>query len=128
MYESSARGARLPFITVPPEIDLGEERLAVAYDAVRVRVLGAAVGDTIEMRGVPIRYGLTIPTAAPHAARAAALARFLLSPDGRRVLRDEYLDALDVPVVVGDEHPAFLDSLAAAGAAGAAPASATDRR
>ncbi len=116
MYESSARGARLPFIALPPEIDLGDERLASAYQAAHVRVLGAKVGDTTEVRGVPIRYGLTIPIASPHAARAAEFVRFLLSPDGQRVLRSEFLDVLDAPTVVGDQRPAFLDSLAAGGA------------
>lgn len=128
MYESSARGARLPFIAVAPEIDLGEERLAAAYDAARVAVLGAEVGDTIEMRGIPIRYGLTIPVSAPQVARAEAFVRFLLSPDGRRVLRGEYLDALDAPVVVGEGRPAFLDSMAVAGAGGAMPAPDSSRR
>ncbi len=37
MYESSARGARLSFVAVPPDIDLGDERLAAAYGAARVR-------------------------------------------------------------------------------------------
>ncbi|MFP5354568.1 MAG: extracellular solute-binding protein [Gemmatimonadota bacterium] len=128
MYESWARGARLPFITVAPEIDLGEERLAGTYDAARVRVLGAEVGDTIEMRGIPIRYGLTIPVSAPHVARAGAFVRFLLSPDGRQVLRGEYLDALDAPVVVGEGRPAFLDAIAVVDTGAAMPAPGPGRR
>lgn len=113
MYESSARGARLPFIALAPEIDLGDERYAATYISAVVRVLGSTVADTLELRGVPIRYGLTIPREAPQPARAVAFLRFLLSPDGTRVLRQEYLDALDAPLVVGEGAPAFLDSLSA---------------
>lgn len=128
MYESSARGARLHFIVLPPEIDLGEEGLAAAYDAARVRVVGAQAGDTLEIHGIPIRYGLTIPVSAPHASRAAEFVRYLLSPEGRRVLRGEYLDALDAPVVVGDDRPAFLDSLAAQGKGATSPTRDSARR
>lgn len=111
MYESSARGARLPFIALSPEIDLGDERNAAIYTSAVVRVLGSTVADTLELRGVPIRYGVTIPREAPQPARAVAFLRFLLSTDGTRVLRQEYLDALDAPLVVGEGAPALLDSL-----------------
>jgi ABC-type molybdate transport system substrate-binding protein len=42
-------------------------------------------------------YAFAIPTAAPHPALAERFARFLLSPDGRAILRAAGLDALDVP-------------------------------
>ncbi len=128
MYESSARGARLSFVAVPPDIDLGDERLAAAYGAARVRVLGAEPGDSIEMTGTPIRYGLSIPTGAPHAARAADFVRYLFSPAGQRVLKGEFLDALDAPIVIGEGRPPFIDSLATGRAGGAKPASDSARR
>ncbi len=62
MYESSARGARLPFVELPHEVDLGEEGLAATYESASVRVAGASLGDSLEMRGTPIRYGISIPT------------------------------------------------------------------
>lgn len=125
MYESSARGARLPFLTLPSDIDLGDEAAAATYEQASVRVLGATVGDTLEVRGMPIRYGLTIPREAPQPERAAAFLRFLLSPDGVRVMRQEFLDALDTPLVVGEGRPAFLDSIGIAlGASLVAPAAA----
>lgn len=114
MYESSARGARLPFITLPPEVDLGDEAAAATYEQAAVRVLGSTAGDTLEVRGMPIRYGLTIPREAPQPERAAAFVRFLLSPDGVRVMRQEHLDALDAPIVVGEGRPVFLDSISVA--------------
>jgi len=114
MYESTARGARLPFIVLPPAIDLGEESRAASYQVARVRVLGTRVGDTLEMRGMPIRYGITIPRTAPHAAAAAELLRFLLSGDGHAAMRAEFLDTLERPVLMGAEVPAWLAALAQA--------------
>jgi len=108
MYESTARGARLPFIALPPAIDLGDEGRATDYAAARVRVLGTRVGDTLEMRGMPIRYGITIPRAARHPEAASALLRFLLSGEGRSAMRAEFLDALERPAVMGAGGPEWL--------------------
>ena len=121
MYESSARGARLPFITLPREIDLGDERLASTYHDATVRVVGATRGDTLDLHGTPIRYGISIPRLAAHRERAEQFVRYLLSPEGQRVLRVEYLDAIEAPTVIGSGAPSFLDSLARAALAHAAP-------
>ena len=113
MYESSARGARLPFLALPAEVDLGQESMAARYDSVRVRVLGLRMGDTIDVRGTPIRYGLSIPLRAEHAAAAESFLGFLFSAAGRRALRGEFLDVIDTPILVGTRIPAALLELAA---------------
>ena len=112
MYESSARGARLPFIAMPAEIDLGSESMAERYRVATVRVLGGKIGDTLALHGTPIRYGLTIPRAAAEPERAAQFLRFLFSAPGLRVLRGEFLDAVSQPTIVGVGAPAWLDALA----------------
>ena len=43
-----------------------------------------------------------VPERAPNPALARAFAAFLLSPDGRAILRAEGLDALDAPVARGE--------------------------
>jgi molybdate/tungstate transport system substrate-binding protein len=112
MYESSARGARLPFVRLPEEVDLGEERLAAVYDSASVRVAGATRGDTLDVQGTPIRYGISIPTRAQRPELSAAFLRYIFSDAGRRILRAEYLDVLPFPTVVGSGAPPVLDSLA----------------
>ena len=107
-YESAARGAHLEFVELPPEIDLSDEGLASQYARARVRVLGVRPGDTVEVRGGPIRYGFSIPRRAPHPELAADFARFLVSPDGRRIMRTAFLDALDEPVIIGSGAPSGL--------------------
>lgn len=108
MYESSARGARLAFDTFTVAIDLSREADSTWYATSVVRVAGASRSDTIEVRGAPIRYGLSIPAAAPRPAAGASFVEFLLSDDGRRILAREHLDVLARPLVVGQGAPVAL--------------------
>ena len=97
-YENLARAAGLRYRTLPPEIDLGTVADSSVYATVRVRVPGRARGDSVTFVGEPIAYALAVPRAAAHRADAERLVAYLLSPDGRRVLRAQRLDALDAPV------------------------------
>jgi molybdate/tungstate transport system substrate-binding protein len=108
MYESSARGARLAFDTFSVAIDLSQEADSGRYSAVSARVPGSRRGDTIEVRGAPIRYGFSIPIAAPRSAEAARFVVWLASETGQRILRREYLDALPRVQVVGSGAPSTL--------------------
>ena len=112
-YESIARAAGLRFVRLPDEIDLGEPADSALYAAASVRVTGASPGDSVTFRGRPIVYALSIPTRAAHPAVAERFVAWLLSEDGRRVLRRERLDALDRPVIVGDGVPPAVAALGA---------------
>jgi ABC-type molybdate transport system substrate-binding protein len=61
--------------------------------------------DSVTFAGAPIVYALSVPRAAPHRAAAQRLARFLLSADGRRMMRAARVDALDEAVFVGTDVP-----------------------
>ena len=106
-YESSARSAKLRWIPLPPSIDLGDDAMAAEYARVSLRVTGRTRGDSITVRGAPIRYALAVPIAAPHAERAGELATFLLSPAGLRAMRDAGLDVV-APHFVGEHPPAWF--------------------
>jgi molybdate/tungstate transport system substrate-binding protein len=94
-YESVAQAAGLSYVALPHEIDLSDAKDSAFYAEASVRV------DTVLVRGEPIVYGLSIPAHAPHPGPANAFVRFLLSADGRAILRREHLDALDAPITVG---------------------------
>lgn len=100
-YESIARATGLRYVTLPEEIDLSRADLADAYAAVSVRVRGARPGETVVFRGQPIVYGFAVPDSAPHPVLAARFAAFLLSDEGKAILRAEGLDALEVPRLHG---------------------------
>jgi molybdate/tungstate transport system substrate-binding protein len=104
-YESLAQAANLPYVRLPDEIDLGNPSDSAFYATAAVRVAGSSAADSIEFRGEPIVYGLSIPARAPHPALATEFVAFLLSDEGKRVLRSAKLDALEEPVLVGTGAP-----------------------
>jgi molybdate/tungstate transport system substrate-binding protein len=109
-YESIAQAAKLPYVHLPEQIDLGTPADSAFYSQAVVRVTGQTPRDTITFRGQPIVYALSIPTAAPHPDVAARFVAWLLSSDGRRVLRGAKLDALEQPAIVGTGAPAAVVS------------------
>ena len=108
-YESLARANRLRFVTLPPEIDLGDPARASAYARAAVRV--ARRTETATYRGAPIVYAATVPRGAPHPLAGQRFLRYLLSPAGQSVLRAHAVDALRVPELVGDSVPAALHAM-----------------
>jgi molybdate/tungstate transport system substrate-binding protein len=109
-YESVARGASLGFVPLPDSVSLGNMSDSAFYAMAMVRIVGRRPGDSITMRGEPIVYALSIPRRAAHPRLAERFVMFLMSEDGRRVLRANHLDALDSAVVSGDGAPAWVSA------------------
>jgi molybdate/tungstate transport system substrate-binding protein len=104
-YESMARALGLPYVRLPEEIDLSSSAHAATYAAASVTVRGATSGRTVTFKGEPIIYGLAVPRRAPHRALGERFQAFLLSAEGRGILRREGLDALDAPRGIGPDGP-----------------------
>jgi molybdate/tungstate transport system substrate-binding protein len=104
-YENLAALMALPYVKLPDAVDLGAPADSALYAAASTRVLGKRAGDTITVRGRPILFGVTVPRAAPHARAGARFVAYLLSEEGRRILRRTHFDALDAPVLVGGSVP-----------------------
>lgn len=112
-YESLATAAGLELVRLPSEIDLSTPADSALYATAVVRVRGRTPGDSVTFRGQPIVYALSIPRAASHPAIAERFVKYLLSADGKRVLRATGLDVLDEPLVVGTGAPAGISAIAA---------------
>ena len=106
-YESVASAYGFKALHLPPAIDLGDPSQASTYSAARVRVKGKG-SDSVTFTGSPIVYALSVPRAAPHAAAAQQLAMFLLSSEGRLLLREAQVDALDQVMFVGADVPSAI--------------------
>ncbi|HSM17850.1 MAG TPA: extracellular solute-binding protein [Gemmatimonadales bacterium] len=106
-YTSLAKLHGLPFVALPPEVTLGDPALADWYKNATVRLPGATLAgrDSLDLRGAPIAYALTIPRDAPHPAVAAAFVAFIVSDDGRAILEGAALTPLERPVVGGPGVP-----------------------
>ena len=106
-YASIARTAGLRYVTLPPEVDLSDPSLAEWYSQASVRLPGTsrAGRDSVEFRGEPIVYALTIPKEAPHPRNALTFARFVLSPPGQAILKNNGFTLLEKPLVAGPGQP-----------------------
>lgn len=106
-YLSIARTAGLRHVDLPKEIDLSDPRRAEWYAQARVRLPGARRGgaDSVEFRGEPIVYALSIPRRAPHPGTAREFVRFIFSPEGKRILEKNGFLVLEKPSFGGPERP-----------------------
>ncbi len=100
-YESIARAMKFHYITFSDSLDLSNPALASFYANANVTVRGATRGTRVTFVGKPIVYAFAVPIAAPHRAVAERFAAFLISTEGREILRREGLDALDSLLAVG---------------------------
>jgi len=106
-YASIARTSGFRSVRLPAEIDLSDPALADTYAQARVVLPGAtrAKGDSVEFRGEPIVYALTIPGNAPHPEVAEAFVRFVFSEAGQRILADAGLQPAAPPARGGPGQP-----------------------
>lgn len=88
-YRSLASTAGLRWVALPPAIDLSDPARGAEYALARVRLPGTSMrgADSVEFRGEPIVFALTVPARAPHPETAAAFVRFVLSPEGQAILQ-----------------------------------------
>jgi molybdate/tungstate transport system substrate-binding protein len=106
-YEAIAKMHQLRYLELPPEVNLGDTRLAEIYAYASVRLPGASRsgGDSVVFRGEPIAYALTIPVAAPHPQVAAAFVRFVFSSEGQAIIKANGFTVLEKPLVAGPGKP-----------------------
>lgn len=112
-YENLAKLAGLRYVRLPDAVDLGNPADSASYSSATVRVQGRTPNDLVTFRGRPILFAVSIVSSAPHPALAERFVAFLLSPDGRRILRQQEVDALEQPVLVGRGAPAVVSALTA---------------
>lgn len=108
-YESLAIAQGFRYVTLPPQIDLGDAQFAATYGAASVRVERGE--DSVELRGSPILYGVSMPRAAPHRAAGERFVNYLLGSQGQTILRAFRVDALARPLIRGDSIPPALTTV-----------------
>lgn len=104
-YQSVAESNGFRFITLPPQVDLGDPAEAKLYATVSADVRGSSPGSRERFVGQPILYGATIPRNAPHRKAAEQLYLFLTSPEMQVRTRAAHVDMLEHPIVRGTGAP-----------------------
>lgn len=99
-YESMAKAIGFRYVLLGDSVDLSQPGLAAHYRTASVAVRGAIAGSRVTFVGAPIVYAFAVPKDAPEPELARRFADFLVSTEGKEILRREGLDALDMPEVV----------------------------
>jgi molybdate/tungstate transport system substrate-binding protein len=103
-YLSVSKQHNLNFLALPAEISLSDVAYEGAYSRVRVKLAFRRFATVNpEFEGKTIAYGLTIPSNAPHPDLAAQLVRFLIGPEGQRIMEDNQHPMILPPVVDNEE-------------------------
>lgn len=111
VYRAHAADLRLPFVPLPKEINLGDPALLAQYAKAQILVPDFR-GKNETIPGRNIAFGITRMKDAPNPEGAADFIKFVLSPQGREILkRSEFrpIDPAEVPA--WGEPPAFLGNL-----------------
>ncbi|NPA70417.1 MAG: tungstate ABC transporter substrate-binding protein WtpA [Crenarchaeota archaeon] len=99
-YKSVAIQHHLLYITLPPQLNLGDPDYAKYYSRVIVKILvGTPEEKSIKM--APIIYGMTIPTVAKHEDLAIKFVELVLSRTGREIFEKNGQNMLSKIIIVG---------------------------
>lgn len=100
-YRSIAEQYKLPFLNFPSEIDFSDSTKSDFYALASTEVAGNKPGERLKIKGMAIRYGLTIPNGAPARDVAEGFVEFLLSPQGQAIMQQKYLTTIS-PALASD--------------------------
>ena len=95
IYTSSAKSHHLNYLRLPADIDLSDPSRSDLY------AHGRAVTAHGELRGKPIVYAVTVPSSAEHQALALEYVRFLIGPEGKKILAQSGFEPLAQPWAQG---------------------------
>jgi tungstate transport system substrate-binding protein len=105
-YSSVAIQSGLPYVTLPPEIDLTDPTMAARY--ANVQVIRPSGSTTVTEVATPIIYGVTIPTSTRNADGGADFINLLISKEGQAVLTADGQTPIVPAVASGTGVPAEI--------------------
>jgi molybdate/tungstate transport system substrate-binding protein len=112
-YESVAEQHGLRFLELPPEIDMSSQALRDLYSSVNVRLdFKRFASVTPQFEGEPVIYGITIPRNTKHLEDAVEFVKFVIGPEGQRILTEAHQPPLTPPSIDNeDDAPEALKPL-----------------
>jgi molybdate/tungstate transport system substrate-binding protein len=112
-YESVIQQHGLKMMSLPAEVNLGEQAYADFYRQVQVNIDFQRFATVKpQFRGERIGYGITIPVSALHPKEAALFIAFLLSPEGRSLMEADHHPMFDAFIADGYENlPSILQAV-----------------
>lgn len=93
-YESLARSLQIPYVLLGEQVDFGSVGDSLIYQQASVMIPGSRPGDSVRVRGAPIRYAIAVMRTAPDPIGATLLRERLLDSISTRIMRRIGLDAI----------------------------------
>lgn len=93
-YESVAKKNGFLYINLPPDIDLSDPSKDAYYASVWIEITGKKPGEKMKIRGSAITYGIAVIKGGKEEL-AKSFVKFLLSQEGKRILREAGLTPLE---------------------------------
>ena len=103
-YRSVAVQHKLKFLTLPQEINLSSYAQESFYKQARIAVSGKKPGETIELQGKSITYGVTLLDQAPNRKAAIMFLDYMLNPEGGLKILAEMGQPPIAPARVADQE------------------------
>jgi molybdate/tungstate transport system substrate-binding protein len=85
-YRSTIMQNGLKFVELPAEVNLSDPAKADLYSAAKLELTNPD-GSKSTVTGLPIVYGLTIPSNARHPNEAADFIKFVIGPEGQAIMQ-----------------------------------------
>ncbi len=111
-YESFALNSGLSYLRLPSAVDLGNPAYAVQYAAAKVSVYGSPTGSHVFVQGRPIGLRMSIPAKAVNGPLAERFVRYMVSPDGKRVLAGVHQEVPERLIILGRSAPISVSAMA----------------
>jgi len=106
-YRSVAEQHHLQYIRLPEEVNLGNPAMAEQYGLAEIEVTDIK-GKVTRWQGAPIAYGLTVPNCSRAPEAAIRFIEFIISDEGKEILRQMHHPLIDPPLRKGTNIPATL--------------------
>lgn len=112
-YESVIQQHGLKMLSLPAEVNLGEQEYEELYKQVQVNLDFQRFASLApQFRGERIGYGVTVPASALHTEEAAQFIAFLLSDEGRSLMEADHHPMFETFIADGYENlPSILQVL-----------------
>ena len=109
-YKCQAEDMHMPYLPLPPQINLGSEQFSKLYKSITVNIPDYK-GSLRSVTGAPIELGITIPQSCRNNSFVEEFIKFVLSKEGTNSLKRSYLNVCPPQTIVWGEKPAFFDKL-----------------
>jgi len=111
-YESVIQQHNLKMVSLPAEVNLGEQDFEPLYQQVQVNLDFQRFATVKpQFRGERIGYGVTIPASAEHPDEAAQFIAFLLGDEGRTIMEADHHPMFETFIADGYENlPSVLQA------------------